>query len=67
MYVPLRKAVELTGLHPNTLRKHADTGKIKHYKTARGQRFYDISDLPGQRKQQSSIVCYCRVSNRRLV
>ncbi len=28
-YIPLRKAVEFLGLHPNTLRKYADEGKIK--------------------------------------
>ena len=28
-YIPLPKAVEFLGLHPNTLRGYADEGKIK--------------------------------------
>jgi predicted site-specific integrase-resolvase len=63
MFVPLRKAVELTGLHPHTLRKYADNGKINHYKNAAGQRLFDIQSLPGQQRVISSIICYCRVSS----
>jgi predicted site-specific integrase-resolvase len=31
-YVPLREAVKTLGLHPNTLRKYADNGKIESIK-----------------------------------
>ncbi|MFM6355315.1 MAG: MerR family DNA-binding transcriptional regulator, partial [Planktothrix sp.] len=41
-YIPLRKAVEFLGLHPNTLRKYADEGKIKSIKNSAGQRLYDV-------------------------
>lgn len=61
-YVPLRKAVEFLGLHPNTLRKYADEGKIKSIKNEAGQRLYDV-DSYRRDATQSAIVCYCRVSS----
>ena len=63
MYVPLRKAVELTGLHPNTLRKYADDGKIDYYKNQAGQRLFKVDSLPGQKQHQEKVICYCRVSS----
>lgn len=61
-YVPLRKAVEFLGLHPNTLRKYADSGKIKSIKNEAGQRLFDVESY-----QRDSIdpafICYCRVSS----
>jgi len=61
-YIPLRKAVEFLGLHPNTLRKYADEGKIKSIKNEAGQRLYDVESY--QRESASpAIVCYCRVSS----
>lgn len=45
MLVPLRKAVQITGLSPNTLRKYADTGKIKATRINGGQRLFDVSEL----------------------
>jgi len=63
MFVPLRKAVELTGLHPNTLRKYADQNKIKAVRTPCGNRLFDTDSLPGQQAQRSATVCYCRVSS----
>jgi putative resolvase len=35
-----RKTAKKLGLHPNTLRRWADDGKIKTIKTAAGQRFH---------------------------
>lgn len=66
MLVPLRKAVQLTGLSPNTLRKYADNGTIKATKPNGRTRLFDVSDLHNLRgidDQHSSIVCYCRVSS----
>jgi predicted site-specific integrase-resolvase len=40
-YVAIGKAVELTGLCPDTLRKLADSGKVKCYVTPSGQRRFD--------------------------
>jgi predicted site-specific integrase-resolvase len=61
-YLPLRKAVERLGLHPNTLRRYADEEKIKVIKNEAGQRLYDVeSYIRGA--ANSSLVCYCRVSS----
>jgi putative resolvase len=61
-YVPLRVAVKQLGLHPNTLRKYADEGKIQVIKNQAGQRLYNIeSYIRGS--VNSAIICYCRVSS----
>ncbi|MDJ0677575.1 MAG: IS607 family transposase [Calothrix sp. MO_167.B42] len=63
-YIPLRKAVERLGLHPNTLRKYADEGKIESIKNEAGQRLYNVeSYISGATR--IAIICYCRVSSRR--
>ena len=52
----------MLGLHPQTLRRYADQGKIPHYRNSAGQRLYDVDAyLRGAAK--STIVCYCRVSS----
>lgn len=58
-YVPLRKAVEITGLHPNTLRKYADRGDIPNYRIPNGDRRFDVS---GFVQRKSGVVGYARVS-----
>lgn len=70
MLVPLRKAIELTGLSANTLRKYADNGTIKAQRRGKGkQRLFDVSDLlnakKGNEKQGKPVVCYCRVSSQK--
>ena len=61
-YVPSRVACERLGLHPNTLRRWADTGRIKSFRTETGQRRYDVDDyLRGS--ISPAVVCYCRVSS----
>jgi putative resolvase len=61
-YVPLRIAVKQLGLHPNTLRKYADEGKIQVIKNQAGQRLYNVeSYIRGA--ANSTLVCYCRVSS----
>lgn len=62
MYVSSREASKKLGLHPNTLRKYADDGKIKHYRTESGQRRYDVGSFLGE-KTETATVCYCRVSS----
>jgi len=62
MLVPLRKAVKELGLHPNTLRKYADEGKIKSIKNEAGQRLFDVQSYVGS-AARTSLVCYCRVSS----
>ena len=61
-YVPLRKAVEFLGLHPHTLRKYADEGKIKSIKNEAGQRLYNVESYKRDAIRTSTI-CYCRVSS----
>jgi predicted site-specific integrase-resolvase len=61
-YVPLRKAVERLGLHPNTLRRYADEGKIQIIKNEAGQRLYNVESYILGAKA-ASLVCYCRVSS----
>jgi len=64
MYVPLRKAVEQLGLHPNTLRRYADEGKIRFIKNGAGQRLFDVQSYVNQ-SASTAVVCYCRVSSRK--
>jgi putative resolvase len=62
-YIPLRKAVEFLGLHPNTLRKYADEGKIKSIKNSAGQRLYDVESYTRSDSTGATVICYCRVSS----
>lgn len=59
-YQPLRKAVELTGLHPNTLRKYADNGTIPSKRAPNGQRLFDLDSWLGK---PAVSICYARVSS----
>src|SRR5581483_178796 len=61
-FIPSRKAAKALGVHANTLRRWADTGKIEHIVTETGQRRYNIASLVqnGNRK-----ICYARVSSAR--
>jgi putative resolvase len=61
-YIPLRKAVQFLGLHPNTLRKYADEGQIKSIKNGAGQRLYDVDSYQKDGSIRS-VICYCRVSS----
>jgi predicted site-specific integrase-resolvase len=61
-HVVCRKAAKILGVHPNTLRKWANAGKIKYIKSASGQRRYDVDDYLGIQKK-AKIICYCRVSS----
>jgi predicted site-specific integrase-resolvase len=60
--LPLRKAVQQLGLHPNTLRKYADEGKIKTIKNEAGQRLFDVQSYVNG-ATRTSLICYCRVSS----
>jgi excisionase family DNA binding protein len=64
VYLPSRKACQLLGVHPNTLRRWAEKGEIGFIKTASGQRKYDIETFLGQTKQPV-VICYCRVSSQK--
>ena len=59
--IPSRKACEMLGIHPNTLRKWADNGTIHHIRTKAGQRLYDVESITGQGTGRK--ICYCRISS----
>ena len=61
-YVPLRKAVERLGLHPNTLRKYADENRIATIRNAAGQRLFDV-DAFLRLSVAAGVICYARVSS----
>jgi putative resolvase len=61
-YVKLSKAVELTGLHPNTLRKYANEGKIETIRTPYNQRMFNCESFLAI-PTTSQIILYCRVSS----
>ena len=61
MYVKGNEACKQLGIHPNTLRKLADSGKIDTIRVG-GQRRYDINKYLGGRPNAET-VCYCRVSS----
>lgn len=68
-FVPSRKAAETLGLHPNTLRRLADSGKIEFIKTPSGQRHYNTGSFIGNRISLDEFnkhnICYCRVSSQK--
>jgi len=61
-YLPSREACKILGLHPNTLRRYANNGTIKSFKTESGQRRYHVEAYIGL-QPQTSTVCSCRVSS----
>ena len=62
VYVASRKAAAMLGLHPQTLRRYAEQGKIPHYRNSAGQRLYDV-DAYLRGASRPNIICYCRVSS----
>ena len=61
-YILGKKASALLGIHQNTLRKYADRGIIPSFKTASGQRRYDVDAYLNQQPDIQT-GCYCRVSS----
>lgn len=61
-YYPSREAARILGVHPNSLRKWADSGEISTIKTKSGQRRYDVEGYLGKSANNTTI-CYCRVSS----
>ncbi len=63
-YVPSREAAKILGLHANTLRKYADEGRIATYRTASGQRRFDVDSYLGAAVEAKPVIIgYCRVSS----
>ena len=61
-YVNTRKAVALLGVHPNTLRKWANDGRIEHIRSLGGRRLYNV-DAFLREEVGVGVVCYARVSS----
>ena len=61
-YVNTRKAVALLGVHPNTLRKWANDGRIEHIRSPGGRRLYDV-DAFLRESVGVEVVLYARVSS----
>jgi putative resolvase len=66
-FVPSRKASEILGIHPNTLRKLADANKIEFIWTPGGQRVYNTQKFIEKRvnieEDERFNIIYCRVSS----
>ena len=69
--IPLRKAIECTGLWAKTLRKYADQGLVRSVRTPGGMRLYDETDLlslgsenQSQKKQTQSVTASSAVASK---
>ena len=61
-YVNTRKAVALLGVHPNTLRRWANDGRIEHIRSPGGRRLYNV-DAFLREEVGVAVVLYARVSS----
>ena len=61
-YVNTRKAVALLGVHPNTLRRWANRGRIEHIRSPGGKRLYNVNAFLRE-SVGVAVVCYARVSS----
>ena len=61
-YVNTRKAVALLGVHPSTLRRWANGGRIEHIRSLGGKRLYNV-DAFLRESVGVAVVCYARVSS----
>lgn len=63
-YVPTKVALKVLGVHPNTLRAWADSGKIKSMRISNGHRLYDLESLNIKNEiAPKRRICYARVSS----
>jgi len=58
----MRKAADILGLHPYTIRQLCDEGEIKCRKLKSGHRLVDVSEFLREQERKTTI-CYCRVSS----
>lgn len=50
------KACEMLGVHPNTLRRWADTGKLPYIRLPGGERRFLVSDIKAFQKEYTKRV-----------
>lgn len=63
MYVSLRQARKMLGLHGDTLRKYADKGIIQTIRTEGNKRLFDVDAYLRGKTGSVETICYCRVSS----
>jgi excisionase family DNA binding protein len=54
-WLELSEAAELLDIHPSTLRRWADAGKVHHRRTAGGRRQFDRSIIENTRKEMQRV------------
>jgi excisionase family DNA binding protein len=56
-WLELSEAAKILGVHPSTLRRWADAGKVAHMRTLNGRRRFDLATIQAARKmmQQSPV------------
>ena len=59
-----QEASDLLGVHPDTLRRWEEEGKIVAEPTRGGHRRYDVAQLLGTIDKSGKTICYARVSTR---
>ena len=65
-YYSVEQAADMSGFHPNTIRRWADDGTIPSYRTKGGHRRVCIDDYiksPDAPSEERVTICYCRVSS----
>ena len=65
-YYSVEQAAELSGFHPNTIRRWADSGVIPCLRTEGGHRRVCIDEYikpPEASSERRVTICYCRVSS----
>lgn len=64
MYESAKKTSKKLGIHPDTLRRWANEGKIPTIRTVGGHRRYNLEETSTTPKERRKI-CYCRVSSKK--
>ena len=62
--IPLREAVRLSGLCPDTLRRKADSGELQSRRFGMHRRWAKDDFVPAE-ASVTSVICYCRVSSQK--
>ena len=60
----LQDASDLLGVHPDTLRRWEEEGKIVAELTSGGHRRYDVAKLLGTTEREGKTICYARFCTR---
>lgn len=58
-FVKTSEAAEILGIHPNTLRRYAEEGKIEFRREGSGNRLYNIKSFREKPNQKQNIIYIC--------